>query len=129
MNVSKKGFDLVGKDFNLSNDPKWIPISVTLQIGDCGEDFRQSGLEKTNPIKSGHIMLVIVGRFALRLSRQLVKMSQKLSSLAFYRGRVIRANPSFYCINHILGRGRQLCADVKNTLRDETLIPGCIVHG
>jgi hypothetical protein len=56
-------------------------------------------------------------------------MSQKLNSLAFYRGRVIRANPGSYCINRILGRGRQLCADVKNTLRDETLIPGCIVHG
>jgi hypothetical protein len=56
-------------------------------------------------------------------------MSQKLNSLAFYRGRVIRANPGSYCIHHILGRGRQLCADVKNTLRDETLIPGCIVHG
>jgi hypothetical protein len=57
-------------------------------------------------------------RFNLRLLRDAVG----------YRGRIIRANPDSDCINHLRSRVRQLGADVKNTLNDETLISGSIVH-
>jgi hypothetical protein len=55
-------------------------------------------------------------------------MSQQFSSLALYCGRVIRTNPRPDCVSDSLGRGRQLGTDLKNTVRNETLIPGCFVH-
>jgi len=56
-------------------------------------------------------------------------VSKDLSSFAFYRGWISRADARSYRVDHFASRVRQLSSDVQDTVRNETLVSGCIMHG